>query len=76
MFWAIAIAVLFAILALFQGALRRGRDSFYPAAGAACLITIFTLSFGDAGLFGTTPSILISTVAGLAFAQTRSRSVR
>jgi hypothetical protein len=76
MFWAIAIAAIFGILALFQAALRRGRDSFYPAAGASCLVTMFILSFGDAGLFGTTPSIVTSTVLGLAFAQTRSRSLR
>ena len=76
MFWAIAIAVIFGIFAFLHAALRRGRDSFYPAAGAGCLVTMFILSFGDVGLFGTTPSILASAVLGLAFAQTRSRSVR
>jgi hypothetical protein len=76
MLWAIVITVVSGIVILLRGALRRGRDSFYPTAGASCLVTLLILSFVDAGLFGTTLSIIAASVLGLALAQNWSRSVR
>jgi hypothetical protein len=76
MLWAIVIAAICGVVALMRAALHRGRDSFYSAAGASCLVTLLILSFADAGLFGTTLAIIAVSVLGLALAQSRSRSIR
>jgi hypothetical protein len=70
---AIMLAV---ILILLRGALRRGRDSFFPAAGAGCALALTLLAFASPGLSGTGLSILFSAILGLAFAQSRSRTAR
>jgi hypothetical protein len=67
-------AVIIAIIALLRGALRRGRDWFYAACGASCLITLLALAFSNAGLFGTAISIIAAAAFGLAFAQSKSRT--
>jgi hypothetical protein len=54
--------------------LRRGRDWFYAACGASCLITLLALAFSNAGLFGTAISIIAPAAFGLAFAQSKSRT--
>ena len=73
--WAILVISAALVLALFRGAVRRGRDSFYPAAGASCVVAIVVLGFNNSSLFNTSV-LLISTVAvGLAIAQIRSRTV-
>jgi hypothetical protein len=73
-FWPGVLVVLTAVALLLRGALERGRDSFYPAAGASCLLTLGLLVFVDAGLFGTSTSILAAAALGLAIAQRTSRS--
>jgi hypothetical protein len=75
MLWGIVGVVIIAIIALLRGALRRGRDWFYAACGASCLITLLALAFSNAGLFGTAISIIAAAVFGLAFAQSKSRTV-
>jgi hypothetical protein len=76
MLW-VMIAVAFgALLMLLSASLQRGRDSFYSGAGAACLVTLLFLSFEDAGLLGTAAAVIAAVVFGLAFAQTKSRTVR
>ena len=73
--WAILVISAALVLALFRGAVHRGRDSFYPAAGASCVVAIVVLGFNNSSLFNTSV-LLISTVAvGLAIAQIRSRTV-
>ena len=73
--WAILAISAALVLALFRGAVHRGRDSFYPAAGASCVVAIVVLAFNNSGLFNTSV-LLISTVAvGLAIAQIRRRTV-
>jgi hypothetical protein len=67
--WILTICALTAALLLFKGALRRGRDYFYPAAGAACVLAIVILSFGNAGIFGWAPAALASVACGVALAQ-------
>jgi len=57
-----------------RGAAERGRDSFYAAAGAACLMTLTILSFVNVGMFGSAPLSIVSVILGLALAQVRSRS--
>jgi len=61
---------------LFRGAFNRGRDSFFAAAAAACLVTIFCETFCDASLIDTTFQILVAIVIGLGLAQTVGRQIK
>lgn len=71
----IGIVTCIAIIVLLRASLRRGRDSFYPAAGAACLLGIFLLSFVNDGILATVPAVLMASVIGLAFGQSKSRTI-
>jgi hypothetical protein len=73
--WFIIVATIGACVVLFRAALQRGRDSFYPAAGAAALLTLLFLSFMNAGLLGMATAMITAATVGLAFAQSKSRSV-
>jgi hypothetical protein len=73
MLWLIIAAVAAGTLTLLQASLRRGRDSFYTAAGGGCLTTVLALSFVNAGLLGTATAIIIAATVGLAFAQSKGR---
>ena len=73
---AILIAVVVGIIALLRGALARGRDSFYPAAGAGCLVTLAIEGFSDAALFSTAVAMMGAAAVGLAFIQHKSRTSR
>lgn len=75
MLWAITIISISLIFRLLRGALKRGRDSYYPAAGAGCAVALLLLAFGDAGLFSTAVSIMAAAAMGMAVAQSKSRSV-
>jgi hypothetical protein len=76
MFWLITLAAAGSIFILLRASLRRGRDSFYPAMGGSCLITLLLLSFNNAGLFGTASSLIAAAAIGLAIAQSTSRTVK
>ena len=76
MFWLIVAATTASIVMLFRASLRRGRDSFYPAMGGACLVTLLLLAFNNAGLLGTATSLIAAAALGLACAQTKSRTVQ
>jgi hypothetical protein len=69
--WLSVAAAVIAALALLRGALHRGRDYFYPAAGAASLVTLTILAFVNVGLAGAALSLLAAVVLGLALAQAR-----
>lgn len=71
----LAVAVL-GIIRLVYGALGRGRDSFFTAAAASCLVAVVVEAFIDASLLQSTSLILISTVLGLGVAQGISRTAR
>jgi hypothetical protein len=73
-FWLITVATAGSIVILLRASLQRGRDSFYPAMGGSCLITLLFLSFNNAGLFGTASSLIVAAVIGLAIAQIKSRT--
>jgi hypothetical protein len=73
-FWLIAVATAACIFILLGASLQRRRDSFYPAMGGSCLITLLLLSFNNAGLFGTASSSIAAAVIGLAIAQSKSRT--
>jgi len=55
---------------LFRGALARGRDSFYAAAAAACLVTAVCEAYCDASFTAITVQMLAAIVVGLGLAQT------
>jgi hypothetical protein len=76
MLWAgILVSIAVAVM-LFRAALRRGRDSFYPAAGSAAIIALLITAFGNAGLFQSAVLIIGGATIGLAIAQRRSRTVQ
>jgi hypothetical protein len=74
MFWLITAATAGTIFILLRASLQRGRDSFYPAMGGSCLITLLLLSFNNAGVFGTAGSLIAAAAIGLAIAQSKSRT--
>jgi hypothetical protein len=74
--WIIVAAALAAIAWLVKGALERGRDSFFAAAGASCGIVLLIEAFFDASLSGSTVIVIATTVLGLALSQRASRSSR
>jgi hypothetical protein len=70
----IAIVLLLQLLVLlFRGALLRGRDSFYAAAAAACLVTAFCEAFCDASFTDITVQTIAAVVVGLGLSQTTGR---
>ena len=76
MFWLIVFTTVAFIFMLFRASLHRGRDSFYPAMGGACLVTLLVLAFSNAGLLGTAISLITAAALGLAFAQSKSRTIQ
>ena len=74
--WAILIMTLVVLFLLLRGALQRGRDLFYPAAGAGCLIVLTLEAFCDASLFGTAVLVYTMAALGLGLAQRASRTAQ
>ena len=74
--WTCVIVALMGASTLFGRALLRGRDYVYSSAGAGCIIALLISSFANDGILGWTPSLMISVVCGLAFAQSKSASNR
>lgn len=73
----LGIILLLAVLAtgaLLRGAANRHRDFFYPAAGAAGLVTLIILSFITVGVLSSVVALLAGALLGLALAQSQSRS--
>ena len=75
MFWMIVVVIVGAGVILLRASLQRGRDSFYPAAGAGCLITLLLLAFMNAGILGTATAVIAAAVLGLALVQRKSRTI-
>jgi len=75
MFWLIVAAAVTSIVFLFRASLRRARDSYYPAMGVGCLVTLLLLAFNNGGLLETATSLIAAVALGLALAQTKSRIV-
>jgi hypothetical protein len=72
--WAILIMTIVVLFLLLRGALQRGRDSFYPATGAGCIVVLTLEAFCDASLFSTTVVICAVAALGLGLAQRVSRT--
>jgi hypothetical protein len=62
-----------AVLVLLRGASIRGRDWFYPAGGAGCIVAATLLAFSSVGMLNIATTIIFATTIGLAFAQSKSR---
>jgi hypothetical protein len=73
-FWIILVAALLALALLFRGALQRGRDSFYSAAGASCIVIVIAEAFCDASALATPVAIITAVIFGLALSQSKSRT--
>ena len=73
--WLIAAAALILIVILLRASLQRGRDWFYPAMGASCLVALFISAFVNTGLLGTAPGLIGAGAIGLALGQSKSRVV-
>jgi hypothetical protein len=76
MFWLISAATVGLIVLLLKASLKRGRDSFYPAMGGSCLITLMLLALVNAGLLATATGLIAAATLGLAFAQSKSRTIQ
>jgi hypothetical protein len=68
-----SVALLHILILLFRGAIARGRDSFYAAAAAACLVTAFCEAFCDSSLIEITVQTIAAIVVGLGLSQTTGR---
>ncbi len=68
----ILVGAIALIVVLYRGALGRGRDSFYPAAAAACVVTILGEAFCNASLFNTSVAVISDAIIGLGLAQSVS----
>jgi hypothetical protein len=67
----IAIVLLLQLLVvLVRGALSRGRDSFYAAGAAGCLVTAFCGAFCDPSFTDLTVQMIAAVVVGLGLSQT------
>ena len=69
----VAVALLVRLIA---GALGRGRDSFFPAASAACLCFSVVEAFAGPGLLRPAAIFCFSAIAGLGLTQSVSQSSR
>lgn len=67
---------LIALVRLFFGALQRGRDSFFPAAAAACVLFALVQSFAGPGLLRPAAILCLSVIVGLGLSQSVSQSSR
>jgi hypothetical protein len=60
----IGLAILL-VIGLLLGAVRRGRDSFFPSAAAASVLVTLGEAFCDSSLFNLTVQIVLSILIGL-----------
>jgi len=74
MLWFTAIIAIVAIVVLLRGALLRGRDWVYATAAGSYIITMSLLAFTSVGSLSTITSVILATVVGLGFAQSKSRT--
>jgi hypothetical protein len=69
----VILLVIQLLVVLFRGALARGRDSFYAAGAAACLVIAFCEAYCDASFTTVTVQMMAAIIAGLGLAQTTGR---
>jgi hypothetical protein len=61
-------------VAMFAGALRRGRDWFFSAAASGCIVVLFCEAFCDASLTHSASQIIVAIIMGLGLSQTVGRT--
>ncbi len=71
--WAAVIAAAVAVAVLLRASAKRGRDSFYAAAAASCLVSLIVLAFVNVRLFGLAVPFLAVIILGLGVAQSQGR---
>jgi hypothetical protein len=59
---------------MFAGALRRGRDWFFPAAASACVLVAFCEALCDTSLIHPSSHIMLAIILGLGLSQTKGRT--
>ena len=59
---------------MLAGALRRGRDWFFPAAASGCLVVLFCEAFCDSSLTHPSSQIVAAVVLGLGLSQIMGRT--
>jgi hypothetical protein len=57
-----------------RGAIRRGRDSFFPSAAAAGVLVVLCESFVDSSLLSPTVQIIVAVMTGLGLSQSTGRT--
>lgn len=70
----IVLAVAYAFVVMFRGAVRRGRDSGYASAAAAGVIVLLCEAFLDNSLLDITIQILATITIGVGIAQSMGRT--
>jgi hypothetical protein len=65
-----AVPVIQLLVVLLRGALSRGRDAFFAAGAAACLVTICSVACCDANFTATAVQMLAAIIAGIGLSQT------
>lgn len=76
MLWLIVTATIGFLVSFLIASLQRGRDSFYPAMGGSCFLSLLLLSFINAGVLGAAAGLIVAVVLGLAIAQSKSRTIQ
>jgi hypothetical protein len=72
-----AVAISLALLVkLVRGALKRGRDSFFPAAAAGCVAAASFEAFVGSGLLQSSVATLLAIIVGLGLSQGFSQTAR
>ena len=74
--WMIVISSVAGIMWLLIGALQRGRDSFFAAAGAGCGVLLLVQIFANSSLSDRATVLVLTGVFGIALAQRVSRTSR
>jgi hypothetical protein len=70
----LAISAIRVFAGTLRGALRRGRDSFYPAAAAACVAVVLFEAFCDPSLTHLTVQTIFAVIVGLGVSQSAGRT--
>lgn len=73
---AAVVVTVIALMRLFVGALQRGRDSFFPAAAAGCLLFALIQGFAGPGLLRPAAILCLAVIVGLGLSQSVSQSSR
>ena len=73
--WASMLAGIALVVTLLRGAARRGRDAYYSAAGAGCVMATIILSLNNDGILNTSFLVVVAATLGMAIAQSKSRSI-